>query len=465
MSRRSSSTAGFGANMFENISTNIDSVVLVAENMDTIKEIMDIEGFEELLEEVRETLDFTNIVVVSGEEANWDSATKTLTVPTLKGDTGDDGEDGKDLTVSNITENGDGTFTWIFSDGTVFTTSDLRGPRGYTGDDGRKGDKGDPLHLVSITDNGDYTFTWSFDDGSVYTTPSLRGHTGDKGDTGDSVSIDDVEYLGNGEFLWKFSDGTDFTTPDLRGPKGEDGERGKQGIRGETGMSVHHLRLTTTTDPDGIFGSFGELDTYTFYGDAHEEAMLGYFSVRNGVSDVDDLTALGVMLRRTYDTDDSGVVDDSEKLQGKALSDLGLFFTVSEFSTITEPDSDIPEGSIVLVRNDGTGRWALVSVDEKLPTLVTTTLITQELIGFVGTAPELTTTAKRLTTAISELDGEIGEVDTLTTDGKQLVPAINELHSNLGKVADLATDSKVVVTAINEVLEDVGSVDSLTTTD
>jgi len=63
------------------------------------------------------------------------------------------------------------------------------------------------------------------------------------------------------------------TTP---GPMGADGPRGPQGV------GVHHMKGTSTTDPEGDFSTAGELDTYTFYADANEEFPLAWFTVKNG---------------------------------------------------------------------------------------------------------------------------------------------------------------------------------------
>ena len=63
------------------------------------------------------------------------------------------------------------------------------------------------------------------------------------------------------------------TTP---GPIGADGPRGPQGV------GVHHMKGTSTTDPEGDFSTAGELDTYTFYADANEEFPLAWFTVKNG---------------------------------------------------------------------------------------------------------------------------------------------------------------------------------------
>lgn len=52
------------------------------------------------------------------------------------------GTDGRGI-VQTI-DNGDGTFTFVYSDGTVFTTSDLTGPIGPEGPQGPQGDPGAP---------------------------------------------------------------------------------------------------------------------------------------------------------------------------------------------------------------------------------------------------------------------------------------------------------------------------------
>ena len=84
--------------------------------------------------------------------------------------------------------------------------------------------------------------------------------------TGSVITITKIKDLGNGSFRWSFSDGTNYTTPDLRGGQGPAGKEGQKGQSGDKGVGIHHIRLTGTTDPNGVFSSFGELDTYTFYG-------------------------------------------------------------------------------------------------------------------------------------------------------------------------------------------------------
>ena len=63
------------------------------------------------------------------------------------------------------------------------------------------------------------------------------------------------------------------TTPGPVGPTGPVGPQGE---------GVHHMKWTSTTDPEGDFSTAGELDTYTFYADADELFPLAWFTVKNG---------------------------------------------------------------------------------------------------------------------------------------------------------------------------------------
>lgn len=63
------------------------------------------------------------------------------------------------------------------------------------------------------------------------------------------------------------------TTPGPIGPTGPIGPQGE---------GVHHMKGTSTTDPEGDFSTAGEYDTYTFYADANEEFPLAWFTIKNG---------------------------------------------------------------------------------------------------------------------------------------------------------------------------------------
>lgn len=83
----------------------------------------------------------------------------------------------------------------------------------------------------------------------------------------DIMDVSTRDYISNNVEMFK------STTP---GPKGADGPKGPQGV------GVHHMKGTSTTDPEGDFSTAGEYDTYTFYADAHEEFPLAWFTIKNG---------------------------------------------------------------------------------------------------------------------------------------------------------------------------------------
>lgn len=104
------------------------------------------------------------------------------------GPAGSDGTDGADgIGIVQTTDNQDGTFTFTYSDGTTFTTSDLSGPIGMTGPAGAPGidgvDGSDGVGIVQTTDNQDGTFTFTYSDGTTFTTSDLTGPPGSFGNT------------------------------------------------------------------------------------------------------------------------------------------------------------------------------------------------------------------------------------------------------------------------------------------
>ena len=102
-----------------------------------------------------------------------------------KGDTGAAGQDGADGNgIASTVDNGNGTYTFTYTDGSTFTTSDLTGPQGPQGPAGPKGEPGT---------QGPQGAT------------GLQGPVGPKGDTG------------------------------ATGPQGLQGEQGIQGIQGLKG--------------------------------------------------------------------------------------------------------------------------------------------------------------------------------------------------------------------------------------
>lgn len=268
---RSSSLANNPLAITRELDGRYDVVLEVRDNLDLITQVSGID-FAAILAELESAQDFTGITVVQGKTVAWDAVNKILTVP--KGDKGDKGDTG--LTGPQGAQG-------------------IQGPQGIKGDTGLKGDTGS---------QGPKGF-----DGAA-------GAQGPKGDTGDDLTISQITYNGNGTFNWLFSDGTVYVTPSLKGPKGDTGD---QGVKGDQGISVHHIKGTSTTDLEGDFGAYSEIDTYTVYGDANETINLGFFRVNNGAAKEGQH---GLMYKSTYDTTANGIVDNSEKLEGRTIAQI-----------------------------------------------------------------------------------------------------------------------------------------------
>ncbi len=146
--------------------------------------------------------------------------------------------------VSTI-DNGNGTFTFTYSDGTTFTTSDLRGPQGPQGIQGPVGAAG--VGILSTSDNGNGTFTINYSDGSSFTSANLTGPQGAVGPQGiqgtqgpagaNGNGIISTINNGNGTYTFNYSDGSSFTTANLTGPQGPQGNIGPQGPAGNNGQN------------------------------------------------------------------------------------------------------------------------------------------------------------------------------------------------------------------------------------
>lgn len=259
------------------IDSKYDAVIAVRDKLTEIELVAGLD-IAQILTELQNAQDFTGIKVVAGSTAGWDATTKTITVPTMKGDQG------------------------------------IQGPTGATGATGAPGQKGDRGSTGATGANGR--------DG-INGRDGVDGLNGRDGIDGKDLTIEQISYdSGTGRFIWQFSDGTSYETPDLRGKKGDTGGKGD---RGETGISVHHIKGTSTTNVLGDFATYGDIDTYTVYGDAAETINLGYFRVNNGLAK-DGQT--NIMFGSTYDTNSSGVVDNSEKLEGKTLHEVQDFANI-----------------------------------------------------------------------------------------------------------------------------------------
>lgn len=298
------------------IDSKYDAVLAVRDKLVEIEKVADLD-IEQLLTDLQNAQDFTGINVVAGSTAGWNAATKTITVPTLKGDQG------------------------------------IQGPVGATGATGATGEKGDRGLTGAAGTNGR--------DG-INGSNGVDGLNGRDGIDGKDLTIEQISYNnGTGRFIWQFSDGTSYETPDLRGAKGDTGSKGD---KGETGLGVHHIKGTSTTNVLGDFATYGNIDTYTVYGDAAETINLGYFRVNNGLAK-DGQT--NIMFGSTYDTNSNGVVDNSERLGGQLPNyyvDVVSAQSVSGNKTFT--NNVTVQGDLVVNGNSVTVNAQTVEVEDNL---------------------------------------------------------------------------------------------------
>lgn len=132
----------------------------------------------------------------------------------------------------------------------------------------------DGVGIVSITDNGNGTFTILLSNGNTFVSPNYQGDPG--------VGIDFIMWKSNSEGQPQGTPGTidtyeinytDSTTYDYTVSNGNNGA---------DGQGVDHVSFVGTTNPGGTPGAAGCTDTYTVWGDVAETIDLGSFIVYNG---------------------------------------------------------------------------------------------------------------------------------------------------------------------------------------
>lgn len=96
MPRRQTSLSNNGAlAVSREINSKYDVVKAVSLKLNEIEMVAGA-NVDELIQLLNEALDFTGIIVVSGEEAGWDPTHKVITIPTVQGEPGLPGEPGAD---------------------------------------------------------------------------------------------------------------------------------------------------------------------------------------------------------------------------------------------------------------------------------------------------------------------------------------------------------------------------------
>ena len=364
------------------IDSKYDAVIAVRDKLTEIELVAGLD-IAQILTELQNTQDFTGIKVVTGSTAGWDATTKTITVPTIKGDQGIQGPTGATGATGAVGQKGD------------------RGSTGATGANGRDGING---------------------------RDGVDGLNGRDGIDGKDLTIEQISYdSGTGRFVWQFSDGTSYETPDLRGEKGATGDKGD---KGDQGISVHHIKGTSTTNVLGDFATYGDTDTYTIYGDAAETINLGYFRINNGMAKDGQYN---IMYGSTYDANSSGIVDNSEKLEGKTL------YEVQDFANIHSKPSTL----------SGYG------IGDAFTKAEVTTSINSALAGLVNGAPAALDTLNELSNALANdanfattIANNIGDKVTKNT---AIMPGTNTLitYDSKGLVTGGSTPTTLAGYSIN----------------
>ena len=244
---------------------------------------------------------------------------------------------------------------------------------------------GQPATVTKTTNgNGTINLAFGLPAGGKGDT-GIQGVKGDKGDTGNSV-----EYVWNGTQLGIRIEGqADYVYVDLKGAtgatgaKGDKGDIGLTGVQGETGATgakgdTGNTGATGATG-NGIAsvirtsgtGAAGTTDTYTI---TFTDSTTTTFGVYNGA----DGSGAGDMVKATYDTNNSGVVDNAEKVNGLTVLTAVPSGAVFTDTIYTHPANHPP--SIII--QDASNRF--VTDTEKAewngkanpPTAVTATLST-----------------------------------------------------------------------------------------
>ena len=210
------------------------------------------------------------------------------------------------------------------------STISLVGPQGEKGDTGDTGPTGQTgatgNGIASVTLNNDYTLTIAFTNGTSTTVGPIRGAKGDKGDTGDTGPTGQTGATGTGitsvtlnpdyTLTLNLSNGTSATVGPIRGAKGDTGDPGPTGQTGATGNGIASIAKT---------GTAGKVDTYTI---TMDDGSTYTFTVTNG----QDGTGAGDMMKSVYDQNDNGIVD-------KATADAAGNDIQSTYATKSElPD-------------------------------------------------------------------------------------------------------------------------------
>ena len=272
----------------------------------------------------------------------------------------------------------------------------------------------------------------------------------------DVMDVSTRDYISNNVEMFK------STTP---GPKGDDGLRGPQGV------GVHHMKGTSTTDPEGDFSTAGEYDTYTFYADANEEFPLAWFTVKNGEdpwrravdrgyrgTEEEFYTLLGMVEEYAMISLEAMEVttENREQVALDAAQVAEDRIVVEEAKDLAVEKGDLAKESADVVQTVFLGNKSVDPVvDNQGNPLVVGVMYYNDVIGQLRlwNGTEWTTAAFSADGAVFSFNGRVGAVSLQNSDitvavGKDLVDAIK--YSEADKVLtdvnklNLSTDTGLV---------------------
>lgn len=163
-----------------------------------------------------------------------DGSSQTVSVPTVQGDPGKQGPAG--IGIESITSNKDATITVNTTDGQSYDVAvpTVQGEPGPSGKDGAT--------ISSITQNGN-VITFHFSDGNSQslTVSTVKGDPGEAG-----VGIASIEQSSSDQITVNLTNGQaqTFTVPTLKGDKGDPGS---QGAPGAQGIGISDIRQGSTS--------------------------------------------------------------------------------------------------------------------------------------------------------------------------------------------------------------------------
>ena len=433
------------------IGSQYDAILEVSKHLAEIGTLAN-EDISGLIDSLNDAKDFTGITVVTGETPSWDATNKVLTVPVEKGDAGTDGRGIADIELTStvgLTK----TYTINYTDATSSTFTVINGANGANGVAGKSVYQL-WLDAGNVGTLNDFLEDMKGPEGN--TGPQGIGIQGPAGIDGQDLTVEQISYDGNGVFTWQFSDGTSYVTPDLRGPQGATGQKGD---KGDTGQGIHHIKGTSTTNPNRDFGTSPFKDTYTLYGDASETINLGFFVVANGVSDS--------MSMEVYDTNSNGIVDNSEKLGGElpeyyvnTATDQDIAGNKTFSSDITVQGNLVVNGTqTVVLGSDTTGNY-VAGITQGTGINVSGTAaegwnptVSLTNVGIAGTYRSVATDAQGRVIAGTNPTTVSGygltDVYTKTENDTSLAMKVNSSEKGVANgIATLDTNGKVILTQI-----------------